>query len=433
MNNGPGGPGEPPNPEPHPRGRRFLRLVIVDVSPLTAHRRYRWLFSGQMLFFLARQFGVVAIPYQVFVLTGSSWLVGAVGLVQVLPVLAGSLVGGALADSGDRRALLVAVQVGMAVATAGLVVNAVRAAPAVWPLFVLAGVSAGLSAVDAPARNAVLTALVARERLPAAYALQQILVRAGHVVGPALAGLAIARADLATAYLIQAACFLGGVGFLLPVGRLPPGPGGAQRRLASLREGLRHLRGRPLIQSLLIIDLTAMVLSMPRALFPAIGTLQLGGDAAVVGLLYAAPGAGAFAAAVTSGWVRHVRRQGRAVIVAVGLWGTAITGFGVSPWLGLSLALLALAGAADVVSAVFRSTILQVTVPDGLRGRMSSLQTAVVSSGPRLGDGTAGGLAALTSPATAVVLGGAACVAGVALIARTFPELRAYRDTGRGS
>lgn len=422
-----------PRERPGPRGRRFLRLVIVDVSPLTAHRRYRWLFGGQMLFFLARQFGVVAIPYQVFVLTGSSWLVGAVGLVQVLPVLAGSLLGGALADSVDRRALLVAVQLGMALATAGLVLNAARDDPAVWPLFLLAAAAAGLSAVDAPARNAVLAALVARERLPAAYALQQILVRAGHVVGPALAGLAIARADFATAYLIQTGCFLAGVGFLLPVGRLVPGTGATPRRFASLRDGLRHLRGHPLIQSLLIIDLTAMVLSMPRALFPAIGTLQLGGDAAVVGLLYAAPGVGALAAASTSGWIRHVRHQGRAVIVAVGLWGAAIVGFGISPWLGLSLALLALAGAADLVSAVFRNTILQVSVPDGLRGRMSSLQTAVVSGGPRLGDGTSGGLAALTSPATAVVLGGAACVAGVALIARTFPALRTYRDTAAGS
>jgi hypothetical protein len=428
----PSGPQEPPRPQPRSRGRRFLRLAVLDVSPLQAHPRYRWLFSGQVLFFVARQFGVVAIPYQVFVLTGSSWLVGAVGLVQVLPVLVGSLLGGTLADAGDRRALLVAVQFVMALATAGLVLNAVRDTPAVWPLFVLAGMSAGVSAVDPPARNAVLAALVARERLPAAYALQQTLVRAGHVVGPALAGLAIARTDFATAYAVQSACFLVSGGFLLPVGRLCPDGGGQKPCLASLLEGLRYLRGHPVIQSLLIIDLTAMVLCMPRALFPAIGTLQLGGDAALVGLLYAAPGAGAFAAALTSGWIRHVRYQGRAVVVAVAVWGAAIIGFGISRWLGLSLALLALAGAADVVSAVFRNTILQMSVPDGLRGRMSSLQTAVVASGPRLGDGTAGGMAALTSPVTAVVLGGAACVAGTVLIARAFPGLWTYRDTAAG-
>jgi hypothetical protein len=423
----PSGPREPPRPLS--RGRRLLRLAVLDVSPLRAHPRYRWLYGGQLLFFLARQFGVVAIPYQVFVLTGSSWLVGAVGLVQVLPVLVGSLLGGTLADSSDRRALLVAVQLLMGLATAGLVLNAVQDTPPLWPLFLLAGLSAAVSAVDPPARNAALTALVARERLPAAYALQQTLVRAGHVVGPAVAGLVIARTDVATAYAVQTACFLLGAIFLLPVGRLVPEGGPRKPGFASLLEGLRYLRAHSLIQSVLIIDLVAMVLCMPRALFPVIGTVHLGGDAAVVGLLYAAPGAGAFAAALTSGWIRRVRHQGRAVVAAVATWGAAIVGFGVSPWLGLSLALLALAGAADLLSAVFRTTIVQASVPDGLRGRMSSLQTAAVASGPRLGDGTAGGLAALTSPMAAVVLGGTACVAGAALIARAFPGLWTYRDT----
>jgi MFS family permease len=206
----------------------------------------------------------------------------------------------------------------------------------------------------------------------------------------------------------------------------PPEGGGTRASLTSIGEGLRYLKGRRLLVSTFLIDIDAMVFGMPRALFPALATGFFGGGAATVGLLYAAPGAGALLGALTTGWVGRVRHQGRAVIVSVAVWGGAIAAFGLVPWLAVGLALLALAGAADVVSAVFRNTILQLSVPDALRGRLSSVHIAVVTGGPQLGDAEAGAVAALTSARTSVVSGGLACVLGVLALVRWVPELARY-------
>jgi hypothetical protein len=213
---------------------------------------------------------------------------------------------------------------------------------------------------------------------------------------------------------------------LLLIAPQPPEGGGTRASLSSIAEGLRYVKGRKLLVGTFLIDIDAMVFGMPRALFPALGTGFFGGGAATVGLLYAAPGAGALVGALFPGWVGGVRRQGRAVIVAVVVWGAAIAAFGLVPWLPLGLFKLALAGAADVVSAVFRNTILQLSVPDGLRGRLSSVHIAVVTGGPQLGDAEAGAVAALTSPRFSVVSGGVACILGVAALLRWAPDLARY-------
>jgi MFS family permease len=191
-------------------------------------------------------------------------------------------------------------------------------------------------------------------------------------------------------------------------------------------EGLRFLRGRPLLQSTFVIDLNAMIFGMPRALFPALGVSVFGGGAATVGLLFAAPGTGALIGAVMSGWVTATRRQGRAIVIAVCVWALAITAFGLTPWLWLALVLLAIAGAADAVSAVFRSTILQQSVPDALRGRVSAAFIAVVTGGPRLGDVEAGVVAAAIGAQGSVITGGLACLIGAGVVARRWPQLLAY-------
>jgi hypothetical protein len=268
--------------------------------------------------------------------------------------------------------------------------------------------------------------LVGKERIPAASALGQILIVGGQVVGPALAGLVIAKVSLAAAYWIDVGTFALAFSTVVALHPQPPEGGGTRAGVASVREGLRYLRGRRLLVSTFLIDIDAMVFGMPRALFPALGTGLFGGGAGTVGLLYAAPGAGALIGALLTGWVATVRRQGAAVIVSVLAWGVAIALFGVVPWLPLGLVLLAVAGAADVISAVFRNTILQVNVPDGLRGRLSSVHISVVTGGPALGDAEAGGVAALTSPQVSVVSGGVACVLGVLLLHRLVPELAAY-------
>jgi hypothetical protein len=402
---------------------RTRRRLLSDVTPLRESRQYRVLYVGELLAFLGSQLTVVAVPLQVYLLTRSSLAVGLVGLAQLGPLLVCSLVGGALVDAVDRRVLLVWVQLTRGALAVGLVANALRPQPMLWPLYVLTAAGAGLQAVDAPARTAAIPALVRRELLPAAAALHQILMQVGLVAGPALAGLVVARAGLAAAYAIEVATFVAASLLAIMLRPLPPGKGAARAGIASVREGFRFLRGRRALQGAFLIDLNAMVFGMPRALFPALGTGLFHGGPGTVGLLYAAPGAGALLGALTAGWVGGVRRQGRAVLVAVTVWGAAITVFGLVSWLPLALGLLAIAGAADVVSAVFRNTILQLTVPDGLRGRLAAIHIGVVTGGPRLGDAEAGAVAALAGPRVSVVSGGLACLAGVALLAWRLPEL----------
>jgi MFS family permease len=406
-------------------GSRF----IVDITPLRESPRFRRLFLGQLLAVLGRQLTVVAVPYQVFVLTDSTLAVGSLGIVQFVPLMAVSLVGGALADSVDRRKLLVVSQLLLAATAIGLALNAASPDPAVWPLFVLSGVNAGLSAIDNPTRMASIPSLLRRALLPAGFALNQTMAQVANAVGPAIAGLLIASISLTATYLIEAVAFVAAAVTMAGIGSLRPEGGGRPVSLASIGEGLRYLRGERLIQSTFIIDLNAMVFGMPRALFPALGTGLFAGDAVTVGLLYAAPGVGALLAALTSGWVGAVSRGGRVVVAAVVVWGVAIAIFGLIPFLPLALALLAAAGAADVISAVFRSTILQLTLPDALRGRLSAIHTAVVGGGPRLGDLESGAVAAWTSIRFSVVSGGVACVIGALAIARWIPELWNYRDT----
>jgi MFS family permease len=400
--------------------------LLADLTPLRASRDFRVLFAGAGVSYLGRQLTVVAIPFQVYLITRSSLAVGMVGLAAVVPLVTLSLAGGAIADAMDRRKLLLVTQVLSASTSAGLALNAGSSSPRLWPIYVLAALSAGLAGVDLPARNAVIPRLVGRDLFQAAAALSQIQFQVGQVLGPALAGLIIARVSLAAAYWIDVASFGAAVVGVLLIAPQPPEGGGTRASLSSIGEGLRYLKGRRLLVSTFLIDIDAMVFGMPRALFPALATGFFGGGAATVGLLYAAPGAGALLGALTTGWVGRVRRQGRAVIVSVAVWGGAIAAFGLVPWLPVGLALLAVAGAADVVSAVFRNTILQLSVPDALRGRLSSVHIAVVTGGPQLGDAEAGAVAALTSARTSVVSGGLACVVGVLVLLRLVPELARY-------
>lgn len=404
----------------------FTRL-LADVTPLRQSPRFRWLYAGQSLAWLGRQLTVVAVPYQVYQLTGSTFLVGALGIAQLVPLLLTSIVGGAIVDSVDRRRLLVIAQVALMATAVGLALNASLSEPRVWLIFVLSGLNAGISAIDSPARTASVPALVGRDLLPAALALTQILGNVAKTVGPAIGGLLIARTSLTLTYSLEAVAFAVGTVLMFRIGSLKPEGGGQRFGWTSIKEGYSFLRERRLLQANFAIDLNAMIFGMPQALFPAIGLSMLGGDASTVGLLYAAPGAGALIAAVTSGWVGSIVRQGRAVVIAVIAWGAAIVGFGLAKSVVAAVIFLAIAGGADVISAVFRNTILQLAVPDRLRGRLSSIHIAVVSGGPRLGDFEAGAVASATTPQISVVSGGLACIIGAFIIARKMPQLDAYR------
>jgi MFS family permease len=415
-----------------------MRRLLIDLGPLRRYRDLRLLTGGQLICVLGNQLTAVAVPYQVYQLTRSSLFVGLVALAQLVPMVAGALLGGAVTDAVDRRRLLLGVEVLLAACSAGLALNAGRA-PALWPLFVLPAAAAGLGGLDDAGHTAIIPRLVRRDEVASANAIFQSLFQFGGVAGPTVAGLLLAGTGIRIVYWADAASFGAAFAALLLIGPQPPdrAPGG--RRLPSVTEGFRYVRQRQALQGAYLIDINAMVLGMPRALFPALAATVFGGGARTVGLLYSAPGAGALIGALTTGWVSRVRRQGRAVIVAVIVWGLAITGFGAIAWLagrlpghaGVALAtglvLLAAAGWADVISAVFRSTIVQLSVPSALQGRLSGLHIAVVTGGPSLGSLESGAVATAFGNVASVISGGVGCVVGAVLLARLLPGFRRLR------
>jgi predicted MFS family arabinose efflux permease len=406
--------------------------VLIDLAPLRRSRDLRLLVLGELGSVLGTQLTTVAVPYQVYQLTHSSLDVGLVSLAQLFPLIGGALLGGSVVDAMDRRRLLMVAQVLMAGCSAGLAVNT-DLGTSLWPLFVLPALAAGFGGLDDAGRGAIVPNLVQRSEMPNANAIFQSLFQFGLVVGPAVAGLLLAGAGVRFVYWLDVASFGAALLAAFLISPQPPlaGAGGHRPGLRSVIEGLGFVRGRQAIQGAYLIDINAMVFGMPRALFPALATTLFGGGAATLGFLYAAPGAGALVGALTTGWVSRIRRQGLAVIVAVLVWGVAITCFGLVSWLPAALALLAVAGWADVISAVFRNTIIQLAVPDALRGRLSGLQIAVVAGGPRIGDLEAGAVAAAFGDTVSVVSGGLACIAGALVLARLLPGFRQQRTPER--
>jgi MFS family permease len=404
---------------------------VVDVTPLRKYRDFRRLWAGQVVSGMGSQLTLVAVAFQAYALTRSTLVVGLIGLAQLGPLLAGALWGGTLADAMDRRKVLVLTQFAMASAVGGLVVNASISRPAVWPLFVCTAAGAGFQGIDWPARRAALPMLVDDQDVTAAIALQTTIQQLALVAGPALAGVLISTIGLGAVYGIDVATFAAALMAALLLPALIPSGGGTPMGLRSMTEGFRHLRQEKLLSATYWIDLNAMIFGMPRAVFPALGVGLFGGGAGVVGLLYAAPGAGALIGSLFTGWCSRVRRQGRAIAACVVVWGATIALFGVIPVLWIGLTLLALAGAADVVSAVFRQAVQQRAVPPHLQGRLSGTFFAVVAGGPRLGDAETGVAAAIGGPQFAVWSGGLACVVGVAVLLWRVPEL--WRDDGGGN
>jgi MFS family permease len=315
-------------------------------------------------------------------------------------------------------------QAGLATCSLTLFLLALTGGPPVAALFLVAFLAAGLGAVDQPARASAIPRLVPAERLPSAIALNQLNFQLASIVGPAIGGILIATVGIAGAYGVDLLTFVASFVALIAIHPLPPIGLVTRPGLDAIREGLRFARQRRAILGTFVIDLNAMIFGMPTSLFPVLALQVFATGPAGFGLLAAAPAAGAFLGALFSGWVRSVQRTGRAILAAVAVWGLAITAFGlVTVSFPLALICLAIAGAADVFSAVFRSTLIQLDTPDNLRGRVMSIHTLVVTSGPRLGDIEAAVVAALTTPQFAVVSGGILCVVGVGVVARRFPEL----------
>ena len=370
---------------------------------------------------------MVALPVQIFDITGSSLNVGLLGLATFVPLLIGGLYGGAIADSMDRRKLAMLTSTGLAITSGLLVLQAVLELHSVTVLYLLAALGALLSGVDSPARSSIIPRLVPVADLPAAGALSYAGTTLATTVGPLVAGLLIAGPGLGVTYGVDAFSFLAAFISVFRLPALKPLGGGTKASSASVLEGLRFLRTQPVVTMTFAVDLVAMIFGMPRALFPALAVHRFGGGARTVGFLYAALAAGGLVGTVFGGWFGRISRQGLAVLVSVAVWGAAVIAFGLVHSLVPALLVLAVSGAADAISAVFRGVILQTATPDHMRGRLQGVFIVVVSGGPRLGD-LESGLAASVFPLPgAVVSGGIAVLVGVAVLAAAVPSFRRYR------
>ncbi len=403
-----------------------LRGATLDLTPLRQSAAYRRLLFGDAVSVIGTQVTTVAIPIQVYAQTRSAAAVGLVGLAGLVPLVVFGLYGGAIADAVDRRRLVLLTTSGQAVLAVVLVGQALAGLESTWLLYAVVAAQSGLFAIDAPARQALLPRLLPVALLPSANALRQVEFNLGVTIGPLLAGVLVARFGYEAAYGLDAVSFLAALFAVAGLPAMPPTGGGRRAGTASVLEGLAFLRTRQVLLMTFVVDLVAMVFAMPRALFPALAEQVYGGGPQTAGLLYSALAAGALLGALFSGWVRRVHRHGVAVLAAIGVWGLAVTLFGFADVLWLGVLCLAVAGAADMVSAVFRTAILQAAAPDEMRGRLGGVFIVVVAGGPRLGDARAGGGAELIGLQGASVAGGLAVVGITAAVAAGASRFRAY-------
>jgi MFS family permease len=400
--------------------------IAVDTRPLRDSRDFRLLVGGGLVTGFGTQAALVALPYQVYVETRSPALTGLLGLVELGPLVTASLFAGALADRFDRRRLLLACQVALVAVAAALAAAAFAGHPPVWILYLLAAGTAASSSVERVTRAAIVPNVVSPAQLRAALSFSFGMFQVAMVAGPALGGLLIAGLGVGAAYTADAVSCFGMVAAAWAMS--PQRPAGVEHEpvLRSIRSGLRFVRRSQALVGSFAIDLAAMTFGMPRALFPVLSLSLYHAGASGTGFLFASVSAGATIAALTTGWLEHARWLGRIVLVSVAVWGAAIAAAGTVAAIVPAAILFAIAGAADSVSAVCRSTISQTLTPDAVRGRMSSVFSLVVASGPRLGDVEAGTVASLSTPRFSVVSGGLACIASVGVIAALFPELARY-------
>jgi MFS family permease len=408
----------------------FLGRVAVDVTPLRESAGFRRLWIGQSIAYVAWRMMLVLVPVQVYRLTGSTLDVGLLALVQFVPLATFTILGGALADTHDRRRLLLGSTLGICAATAALVAVSIPHRPSVALVFVLGFLAWSSFSLGAGAIRSLTPRLVPIEQLPAAAALNGLYNNLGLVVGPAIAGVLITALGLSATYAISLGGMLVAAVTAAALPAVPPDPLAPRMSAATVLEGFRYLRSQRLVLSFFLIDTLAMLFGMPNALFPALAQ-HVFRDPASVGYLFAAPAVGAFAISLLSGWATRVRRQGVAIALSASGWGAAIAAFGFVHELWLALALLGIAGAADQVSAIFRSTIVLTVTPDHMRGRLGGIEFAQVASTPSLGNLEAGVVAQLTSLRFSIVSGGIACIVGTIVVALAFPALIRYDTRAR--
>jgi predicted MFS family arabinose efflux permease len=403
--------------------------LLIDVRPLRVSADFRRLTLGSTLSQLGGQMTTFAVALQVFTLTGSSAAVGGVGLAAALPSIATGLLGGPIVDAVDRRRLVLAASSCLTAVSALFAAQAFAGLRSIWLLYGLVAVQSAFMSVNGPARRTFMPRLLPRELIPAGAAISMLGMHLSLITGPPLAGLVTAAGGLKFCYVVDVVSFTAS---LYATYRLPPMPPDGRRATVSLRavgEGMAFIAHRKVVLGALLSDLSATVLAMPFALFPAINAERFDGNPRTLGLLTAAVAAGGILGTALSGPVSHVTRPGRAMQLCVVVWGLGLIGFGLTGGLALTLGFLLVAGVADVLSVVFRTSVIQLAVPDHLRGRTSATEFVVGAGAPELGNFRAGVLGSLTSPGASAALGGASSLVGAGLIALLLPALHRYRTT----
>ena len=397
----------------------------LDLTPARTSRDFRIVLIAGAVFYLGQMVGYVALPFQIYDLTGSNFAVGAMGIVQLVPLIIFGLYGGALADHVDRRTMLVVTGAAQVVLTAALLVNAMLDQPRVWAIYVIGALLAVASALQRPSRDALLPRIVRHDELPAAVALSSLSMQVGMLLGPALGGLVIGSVGVAWAYAIDVVGL--GLATLLfaALRRYPPSEHAERPSLAGISAGLRYAVGRRDLLGTYVIDLVGMFMAMPLVLFPALATEVLDQPRAL-GLLYSAEAVGTMIATLTSGWTARVHHHGRAIVIAAITWGAAIGVAGLAPSVWFAVVFLAVAGGADMISGIFRSVVWNQTIPDEMRGRLAGIEMLSYSIGPLGGSARAGIVADLTTVRTSIVSGGILCVAGVAITAAWLRDFWRY-------
>jgi MFS family permease len=415
--------------------------LLADTTPLRT-RDFRRLWVAGIVTVIGANLTIFAVPVQLYALTQNSAYVGLSGIFALVPLVVFGLWGGALADAMDRRLLLVIASIGLAVSSVLLWVQAALGLNNVWVVLCLLSVQQAFYAINSPTRSAAIPRMLPAEQLPAANSLNMTVMQFGAIVGPLMAGVMLNFVDLSTLYLIDAVTCVAPIWATLRLARIPPtgsAQGSSRWGFAAVLDGFRYLAGNRVVLMSFVVDLIAMILGMPRALFPQMAHESFGGPVeggTAMALLSAAMAVGAVAGGLFSGWLPRIRRQGRAVVIAIVVWGVAMVGFGLASGLAgghanallwVALALLAIGGAADMVSAAFRSTILQQAASDELRGRLQGVFTVVVAGGPRLADAVHGAAAAVVGTTVTAAGGGALVVVGVVVAAVLVPAFIRYR------
>ncbi|MFF4584323.1 MFS transporter [Streptomyces sp. NPDC001388] len=401
-----------------------VRSLLPDLAPWRASRDFRRLWFSGLISNFGSFLTFVALPVQLKDLTGSAAAVGAIGAVELVPLVVFGLYGGALADALDKRTLIVWTEAGQGLLSAALLVNALLPDPAVWPLYLVAGLSAVLFSVQRPALDSLWPRIVAHEHLPAATSLNSLRWTVGGVAGPAVAGIVVAYAGLGWAYAADALTFVVSVALVVRIASSPAAHEAAKPSLRAIAEGARYAWSRKELLGTYAVDLAAMFLAMPLAVLPFLAD-ELDAEWSL-GLMYASVPAGSMLVSLTSGWTSRVHRHGRAVVVSAALWGVAIAGAGLAGEVWLVLLCLTLAGGCDMVSGIFRGAMWNQTIPDELRGRLAGIELLSYSVGPTVGQVRSGGFAAWLGVRTSVWSGGVLCAGAVGLLALCLPALMRY-------